>query len=79
MSNQTDKSKEAEAKAAAEAEAKAAAEESGPKQYVVALAHCSWGKKGDVVELEGDLTPRQSAMLKPYKAPEVKKLATAKK
>jgi len=49
------------------------------KQYVVALPSCSWGKKGDVIELEGDLTPRQSAMLKPYQAPEVKKLVTAKK
>lgn len=45
-------------------------------QYMV-KAKCSYGKPGDVIELEGDLTDRQKVMLKPYDAPDVKKLEVA--
>lgn len=47
-------------------------------QFVVTLNNCSYGKKGSVVELDGELTDRQKVMLAPYKAPEVKQLKTAK-
>jgi len=44
------------------------------KQYRVKLNNCSFGKKGDVIELAGELTDRQKVMLTEYKAPEVKKV-----
>lgn len=38
------------------------------KVYVVTRAG-SYGKVGDTIELGGDLTERQKAMLKPYEKP----------
>ncbi len=38
------------------------------KDYEV-LRTGSYGKKGDVIKLEGDLTERQKIMLKPYEKP----------
>ncbi|MEQ3653691.1 MAG: hypothetical protein ABNH21_06590 [Glaciecola sp.] len=46
-------------------------------QFVVTLNNCSYGKKGTVVNLNGELSARQKVMLKPYKAPEEVNLTTA--
>lgn len=49
------------------------------KQFIV-KCKCTYGKKGDIVELPFDkLSVRQSVMLSPYKAPEVKKATEQKK
>jgi topoisomerase IA-like protein len=47
-------------------------------KFVVGKESCSYGRKGDLVELDTDeLTPRQKTMLSPYKEPEVKEFKTA--
>lgn len=41
---------------------------------------CSYGDKGDLIELKADsLTERQEIMLKPYKEPVVKEVKQASK
>ena len=50
------------------------------KQFVVAIPNCTYGSKGEVVELDvpaSGLTDRQKTMLKEYQAPTVKKLEVA--
>lgn len=45
-------------------------------KFQVKVSNCSYGSKGDVIELEGvdKLNARQAVMLKPYKEPTVKKV-----
>lgn len=42
------------------------------KNYMV-KSRCSYGEKGEIIDLDGDLTERQKAMLVEYKKPVAKK------
>ena len=51
-----------------------------PQAKFVVKCKSTYGKKGDVIELNTDkLTDRQAVMLEPYKAPEVKSVKTESK